>query len=74
MTKWNKHYAENLQKKKDELAGKTAQEALLNKGATFLVSPANMSYETKASKVSGINHSKVIRGLEKMLQKHEEAE
>ena len=33
-----------------------------------------MSYETKASKVSGINHQKVINGLEKMLQKHEEAE
>ena len=39
-----------------------------------MVSPANMSYETKASKVSGINHQKVINGLEKMLQKHEEAE
>ena len=24
VTKWNKHYAENLQKKRDELAGKTA--------------------------------------------------
>ena len=33
-----------------------------------------MSFETKASRVSNLNHKKVICGLESMLKKHEEAE
>ena len=45
---------------------------MLNKGASFLVSPANLSYKTKASKVIGKSHVKVIQGLEDMLKKHEE--
>ena len=47
---------------------------MLNKGASFLVSPANMSYETKAAKVAGANHSKVMQGLERMMKMHEDEE
>ena len=47
---------------------------MLNKGASFLVSPANMSYETQAAKVAGANHSKVMQGLERMMKLHEDEE
>ena len=42
----------------------------LNRGASFLVAPHNISFDKHSKKVCESNHSKVVEGLESILKKH----
>ena len=46
----------------------------MNKGASFLVAPHNMSYNKHAVKASDKNHQHVINDLENILNRHKAIE
>jgi len=58
----------------DSLASKKAKLQTLNKGASFLVQPHNLSFNKHAIKVTEQNHQRVIGDLHNILNKHEIAE
>ena len=67
MSKWNVKFAHSFGSNK-------VNRETLNKGASFLVAPHNMSYNKHAVKVSDKNHQKVIDDLETILNRHKEEE
>lgn len=42
----------------------------MNRGASFLVAPHNLSFNKRSIQACDSNHAKVVDGLESILQKH----
>ena len=56
------------------LATKKEKLATMNKGASFLVQPHNLTFSKNAVKAVEGNHKRVISDLQSILNKHEAAE
>ena len=67
MSKWNIQFANGF-------GSKAQQKETLNRGASFLVAPHNLTYDKRAIKASEANTSSVIQNLESILQNHKDAE
>ena len=67
MSKWNKAMTNTV-------GGKDVQSQVLNKGASFLVAPHNMSFNKHAIKATEENHVKVIGDLNQIISKYQEEE
>ena len=63
MSKWNVSFANSF-------GPKEANMETLNRGASFLVAPHNISFNKHSKQVAEANHSKVVEGLESILHKH----
>ena len=58
----------------NNVANKEMRKETLNRGASFLVAPHNLTFDKKAIIASETSHNKVIEDLEKILSKHKAAE
>lgn len=56
------------------VANKEMRKETLNKGASFLVAPHNLTFDKKAIIAAERNHKKVIEDLETILSNHKAAE
>ena len=63
MSKWNVSFANSF-------GSKEANMETLNRGASFLVAPHNISFNKHSKQVAEANHSRVVEGLESILHKH----
>ena len=64
LSKWNMKFANSFGSK--ELTTET-----MNRGASFLVAPHNLSFNKRSIQASDGNHQNVIAGLESILYKHQ---
>ena len=63
MSKWNVSFTNSF-------GSKEANAETLNRGASFLVAPHNMSFSKHTKNVAEANHTRVVEGLESILHKH----
>ena len=67
LSKWNQKFVSNV-------GSREVNQETLNRGASFLVAPHNLTFNKHAIQASGSNHQKVVEGLESILKQHSEAE
>lgn len=67
LSKWNMKFANSFGSK--EITTET-----MNRGASFLVAPHNLSFNKRSIQASDSNHQNVLAGLESILHKHQVAE
>lgn len=63
LSKWNMKFS-------NYFGSKEAMAETMNRGASFLVAPHNLSFDKRSINATSGNHAKVVDGLESILQKH----
>ena len=68
VSKWNTKYTDDYRESNRRPSD------ILNRGASFLVAPSNLTYNMRAKRASESNHVRVVDQLQGIISKHEAKE